>query len=58
MVSVGERIIAITTQRAKTLTLTHNPQIKQLKTAHARNDREKNYATGSESILTYTLLGL
>ena len=32
----------------KTLNLTHNPQIKQLKTAHARSiDREKKYAVGS-----------
>ena len=31
----------------KTSTLTHNPQIKQLKTAHARSiDRKKNYAPG------------
>ena len=34
----------------KTSTLTHNPQIKQLETAHARSiDREKNYAHGDYS---------
>ena len=41
----------------KTSTLTHNPQIKQLKTAHARSiDKEKNYASGVR-IMLGTILG-
>ena len=42
---LGKRLLQ-SLPKISTLTITQNPQIKQLKTAHARSiDRKKNYAT-------------